>query len=199
MALPTASDNVFPKLIVSEGSSPGSAASGQQKLYIDSADHKLKRINSSGTITVIDPASVPGAELDYVEITSPVNVTATAEGSATSVVTGNAVTYDGSTAVYIEFECVALRPDLSGNAIVKLCLFEDGSSLGTIATVAQPATTSPTVGVRAPVHRRVKKTPSNASHTYSIRGFTNTGTAVVDAGAAGSGNLWPAYIRISRV
>lgn len=49
-----ASDNVFPKLIVSEGSAPASPSAGQQKLYIDSADHKLKRKDSSGTVTTIE-------------------------------------------------------------------------------------------------------------------------------------------------
>lgn len=55
-----ASDNVFPKVIVSEGSAPAAAASGQQKLFIDSADHKLKRINSGGTVTTVEGGSGSG-------------------------------------------------------------------------------------------------------------------------------------------
>jgi hypothetical protein len=54
MALPTASDNPFPSLLVTEGSAPSSPAAGKQRVYIDSADHKLKRKNSSGTVTVIE-------------------------------------------------------------------------------------------------------------------------------------------------
>jgi hypothetical protein len=57
MALPTASDNKFPKVIVSEGSTPSSPASGNQSLFIDSSDHKLKRVNSSGTVTTVEGAS----------------------------------------------------------------------------------------------------------------------------------------------
>lgn len=49
-----ASDNRFPKLIVTEGTTPASPAAGDQKLYIDSADHKLKRVNSTGTVTSIE-------------------------------------------------------------------------------------------------------------------------------------------------
>lgn len=49
-----ASDNTFPKLIVSEGTTPSSPAAGSQKLFIDSADHKLKRVNSSGTVTTVE-------------------------------------------------------------------------------------------------------------------------------------------------
>lgn len=49
-----ASDNTFPKLIVSEGSTPSSPSAGSQKLFLDSADHKLKRVNSSGAVTTIE-------------------------------------------------------------------------------------------------------------------------------------------------
>lgn len=49
-----ASDNKFPKLIVTEGATPSNPASGDQKLFIDTADHKLKRVNSSGTVTTIE-------------------------------------------------------------------------------------------------------------------------------------------------
>lgn len=52
-----ASDNVFPKVLVLEGSAPSSPSAGNQAVYIDSADHKLKRKNSSGTVTVIEAAA----------------------------------------------------------------------------------------------------------------------------------------------
>ena len=46
-----------------------------------------------------------GTELDYVQITGNVTVTATADGNSggTAVIDGNAVTYDGATRVCIEF------------------------------------------------------------------------------------------------
>lgn len=50
------SDNKFPKVIITEGSAPSNADSGDQKLYIDSADHKLKRKDSSGTVVSIEDA-----------------------------------------------------------------------------------------------------------------------------------------------
>ena len=53
MALPTASDNVFPKVIISEAAAPGSPSSGQFKLYVDSSDHLLKYKNSSGTVVTL--------------------------------------------------------------------------------------------------------------------------------------------------
>lgn len=48
------SDNAFPKIVFSEGSVPANPSTGQQKLYIDSADHKLKRVNSSGSVTTVE-------------------------------------------------------------------------------------------------------------------------------------------------
>lgn len=56
MALPTASDNLFPKVILVEGTTPANPSAGDQKIFIDSADHKLKRVNSSGTVTTIESA-----------------------------------------------------------------------------------------------------------------------------------------------
>lgn len=53
-----ASDNVFPKLIVAEGTAPASPAAGQHKLFVDSADHKLKRVDSTGTVTQVESASI---------------------------------------------------------------------------------------------------------------------------------------------
>jgi hypothetical protein len=52
-----ASDNVFPKLIVAEGTTPASPAAGQQKLFIDSSDHKFKRVDSAGTVTQVEAAA----------------------------------------------------------------------------------------------------------------------------------------------
>jgi len=49
-----ASDNEFPSLLIKEGTAPASPASGDQRVYIDSADHHLKRKNSSGTVTDLE-------------------------------------------------------------------------------------------------------------------------------------------------
>ena len=51
--MPIASDNKFPKIIITEGASPSNPASGDQKLYINSSDHKLYLRNSAGTETEV--------------------------------------------------------------------------------------------------------------------------------------------------
>jgi hypothetical protein len=55
------SNNKYPKIIITEGTAPTSPDAGDQKLYIDSADHHLKRKNSGGTVTDIE---VGGAFVD---------------------------------------------------------------------------------------------------------------------------------------
>ena len=54
------SDNKYPKIIVTEGSAPASPSSGDQKLFIDSSDHHLKRKNSAGAVVDVE-ASAAGA------------------------------------------------------------------------------------------------------------------------------------------
>ena len=50
-----ASDNVFPYVHVSPAAAPSSPSAGSQRLYLDSADgNKLKRKDSSGTVTTIE-------------------------------------------------------------------------------------------------------------------------------------------------
>lgn len=130
-------------------------------------------------------------ELDYVEITSNVSVTATTEGTANTVVTGSAVAYDGSTIVIITFFSPQVNP--SGSATMTIILVDGSTVLGQLEVI----NTSAGIYKSSRLERRL--TPSNASHTYSIRAYTSSGTATVFAGAGGTGgtNL-PAFIRITR-
>jgi hypothetical protein len=114
------------------------------------------------TITITSGTG-PGTELDYVEITSPVSITATTEATANTVVTSSSVSYDGSTTVMIEFRTVANTSFVSSQYLAR------------------------------------RLTPSNASHTYSVRATTTSGTSTVDAGAGGNGATAPAFIRITTV
>lgn len=71
-----ASDNLFPKVLIVEGSAPSSPSAGDQALFIDSADHKLKRKNSSGSVTTVEgsPADIldlPTAETDASLVLAP--------------------------------------------------------------------------------------------------------------------------------
>lgn len=151
-----------------------------------------------GDGTDVVSAYPPGYEFDYAEITSPVNITATVEASATTIITGNAVTYDGSTIVVIE--CFVPYIQAPGNDTnTSLWLYDGSSSIGRLTLMSNQTATGVSGSFRIPTVARRRLTPSNAAHTYSIRGTVNAGTGIANAGAGGSGASMPAYIRITKV
>jgi hypothetical protein len=79
------------------------------------------------------------------------------------------------------------------NAYMQLWLYQDGVSIGTLATIQVPAAASMQVPVR--VARRL--TPAAGSHTYSVRASVSTGSGTVYAGVGGIGVNVPTFIRIS--
>lgn len=142
-------------------------------------------------------AQPPGTELAYNEFTANVAITAVNPATANTVVTASAVTFDGATAVIIEFH--AGRVDGSANA-GNQCIFElyDGATdLGIVGVpfINPAATTLSTGAFRA--SRRL--TPSAGAHTFSVRAWASTGTASVSAGIGGAGTFLPGYIRILKV
>lgn len=133
-------------------------------------------------------------EMDYVQFTSSVNITATVEASADTIVTANALAGDGSTIYVIEFFCPRVRVP-AGNVNFNLWLFDGSTSQGFFGILTGPDATNE---MRVPTFLSRRLTPSNASHTYSVRATVGSGTGVADAGAGGSGTLLPGYIRIQR-
>jgi len=143
------------------------------------------------------PSSYIDHELDSVEFTAPVTVSATAD-PLTTIVTGSSVAYDGSTAIIIEFGApyIDTPAGMAGDLLI-LALY-DGSTQGRYIARWASATTA---SERHPVYVRLRLTPSAASHTYSIRGqVTNAArTATVGAGAGTGTTAMPGFIRITRV
>lgn len=149
----------------------------------------------SGTVTsgtaILTMGTVSGYEYDYVQKTSNTTLSATSAATANTIVTANAVTFDGSTAAVIEFYCPTT--DRSGGAtLIALWLYDGSSEVGAI--YYSVAVTTARLGIYA----SYRLTPSAASHTYSIRGSVNASSADINAGAAGSGNFMPCYIRIRK-
>lgn len=157
-------------------------------------------IGASGTVpksngTTLAYAFPPGHEFDYVEKTSDTSITNTTEGAADTIVTGSAVTYDGSTVVLIEFFCARINPDTAAaGRYVWVVLYDGASSIGQWGLIQTPAAASFAVPIR--LARRI--TPSAAAHTYSVRAFVGAGTATAFAGAGGNGATMPAFIRITK-
>jgi hypothetical protein len=93
MANTKGSDNPFPSILVVEGTEPTAPSAGQQRLYIDSTTHKLKRTDSTGTDVTIEAAaglSDPMTTRGDIIIRNASNVTARlAKGSASQVLTSD--------------------------------------------------------------------------------------------------------------
>lgn len=165
----------------------GTGANTGAKLSAGTAGQFLK---SGGAATANAWAS---RELDYAEVTSSVTLTGTSEGAADTIVTGNAVTYDGSTAVMIEFWCYTTATD--ANQSVVFVLLEGATVVG-IAQISCP--NGATSANRLPGTLQVRRTPAAGSKTMTLKAWKTGGTAIVGAGAGGSGTGLPAYLRITR-
>lgn len=113
----------------------------------------------------------PGYEYDYaINSASDPSVTATTAATAGTLVTGNAVTYDGSTVVLVDV--YAPGPIAPSGQSIRLCLYQDGSLLyDTLGWVGLAGAVSNSF------HGWVRFTPSAGSHTYSVRAYVSAGTA----------------------
>ncbi len=172
----------------------GTGADTAAKLTAGTAGMFLK---SAGAAAVNLWAFPPGYELDYVQITSPVSITATSEATATTCITGSAVSYDGSTVVEIDWFAPYVNPDNSvAGRYMQAILYDGSSSIGELNVLGNQVAGQTMWSVLRGSRRL---TPSNASHTYSIRAYVSAGTGSFGAGAAGTGNYQPAFIRVRKV
>jgi hypothetical protein len=139
----------------------------------------------------------PGHEFDYVEKTSSTSITATSEATADTVVTGSAVTYDGSTAVMVEFFSPSVRPatDAVADRSVNVTLYDGAASIGIWGQTITPAQNDD----NKPFHLVRRLTPSGAAHTYSVRAYVSGGTGTISGGTGGVTAAMPAFIRITKV
>lgn len=139
-------------------------------------------VGGNGKVLVADSTQTLGMKWDYppgyaldraTAVTSDANITGTTSGSPTTVITGNAVTYDG-TAVWIRFSCYALQ---RGTGTIHVGVYKDGSLLNEVGlqTVS---------GIVPGGTLRLRDTPAAGSHTYSVRAWVDAGTGVVYASAA---------------
>jgi hypothetical protein len=154
-------------------------------------------IDHTGITGVGGSADLAGKELNYVAFTSDVLPTNSAEASADTVVTSGSVAYDGSTIIQVEFYSPDVgTPSVSGSTII-LLLYEDSTLLGRIAVIRTVAASQ----LRLPVRTALRRTPSNASHTYTVKAIVSstTGGPFVTGGAGGAATGVAGFIRITRV
>lgn len=185
-----------PELLHGDGSPEGRVFAPQGSFYMrrDQGGLYVKT-----TASTLDTGWVlnGSAELDYKQATADVTgITATSEAAATTVLTGNAVNFDGSR-VKVEF----FAPQITyvggtGTNKLSLVFLRDSTVIG--QAVILETGTAFTSGKAATAS--CFDTPSAGQHTYAVKAFAaaTSPNYTVRAGAGGSGALVPAFLRVTK-
>lgn len=145
---------------------------------------------ASGETTGILPSYPPGYILDYVEITSPVTVSGTSEGAATTIITGTSQAY-AAEPIWVEFYCPDMQDSGAGFCIVHL--WDGGTVLGRLGIFAGAT------GERWPGGSlKVKLTPTAATHQYIVKGQVDASSSTIGAGNKGSSAYMPAFLAVTK-
>ena len=192
-----ASNNTAIKSVVNgniDNANVAVAANISGSKLLDGSVTNAKLVAAAGVLADMPP----GRELLYTEYTAPVSITATTVGTANTIVTASAFTFDNVTPVIIEFFSPRIDAPNSATPHMYIGVFEDGTQKAVIADITNNSATAYSQACLA----RYRLTPSNASHTYSIRGYMNAGATsqTVNAGTGGStsGLLSAGYIRVTK-
>ena len=139
--------------------------------------------------------TITKTEMSYTEQTAQVGITGTAEAAANAVIQAPAVAFDGTTTVLIEFFVPAVVPAAVAGAILFLWLYQDGVSIGRLASFCNPATGQFIV----PGYAARRMTPSAGNHNYTLGATVSGGNGTIFCGSGSAGQYLPGYLRISRV
>ena len=131
-----------------------------------------------------------GSEIGYTQIVANVNVTDTAEGTATALITSSALTFSGAAAIAEFFTPSALGP--TGGFMV-FSLWEGATQIGRLVEMGGISGGQAQMAICA----RYRFTPTAGTHTYKVAGWvaSTTGTPLIKAGSGGTGADVPAYLR----
>jgi hypothetical protein len=142
-------------------------------------------IARSGANFNIAASRVAGYQWDYVTQTSDLTVSATTAATAQAFLTGNSVSYDGATRVQLEW----WSPSVSGTGVAVAELYDGATDQSLRIGQAGPGASG------SPVYGVYFFTPSNASHTYSIKFWRVTANMTVSGN--GGGIYAPAFLRVT--
>lgn len=127
---------------------------------------------------------------DYVQLTTSTAVASSSQAAPTTLITGNAVVYDGATLVSIEAMIPAIRTGTSGEIILQI--WEDTTILGDLCGASSPG-----IVADLPGFARLYRTPTAGSHTYSLRGYFSGAAGSVRCGTFGGASWAPAHLRVA--
>lgn len=185
-----------PTLFHGDGSPEGGVFAPQGSVYMrrDQAAMYVKT-----TAVTLDTGWVlnGGGEWDFKQATADITgINATTEAGASTVITGNSVTYDG-TRVKLEFYTPEIV-NVAGTGTNKLTVvfLRDSTVVGQAAIVESGSSFSDREGAKAECF----DTPAAGAHTYAVKAFSaaTSPNYTVKAGAGGSGNLVSAYLRVTK-
>jgi hypothetical protein len=181
----------MPEVIHGDGSPDGVHYAPQGSLYMrrDGGDAWHLYVKTTAVTLSTGWVALPGQEFDYVQITAnPAGITATTEGTSQPVITGDSVYYDG-TRVKVSFFVPKLTSSASLNAT--FVVYRDATVIGQVS--------GGTVNTTAEAMEfEILDTPPAGAHAYAVKAFVSTGTLTVNAGAGGSGNLVPGWLRVTK-
>lgn len=145
-----------------------------------------------GTWTQVGAAS-GGVELDYVEITAPVSISATSAAAANTCITGTSKAY-AATRIRIEVYAPFAGPK-NANTDLQVTLWDGATDLGVIADIFSTSSAE----ADCPLYAVRYLTPTAAVHQYIVKAFRGAG-ATNGAFAASTGGVataMPAFLRVS--
>lgn len=133
--------------------------------------------------------------ISYVEFNTDVTISATTAATANTVVTAAAFTPNGADTYYVEFFAPAVSLGTSVGAQILIVLYDNGSQISAGASqIGQFVNPAAATFINECYASSPRLTPSNASHTYSIRAFRVTANGSVN-GTSGA-TTQPGYVRV---
>lgn len=129
-------------------------------------------------------------ELDYNAKTSNSTITATSQGGAQTVVSGNSLAFDTSNKIIT----VSLpKMSITTNDEIIFVLLRGATVVGQMQVALDAGLNW--FAFSYVFHDRA---PSAGTYQYTLKAYVTAGTATISGGAGGSGNLMPLQIRVSK-
>jgi hypothetical protein len=182
----------MPQVLHGDGSPEGAHYAPQGSMYMrrDGGDAWHLYIKSTAITINTGWIALPGQELDYAQITAnSAGITATTEATSQAVVTGNSVYYDGSR-VKISFFVPKLTS--AASQTVTFVIYRDATVIGQVFGGTVNTT------LQGSDFEVFDPTPGTGLHTYAVKAFVSASTLTANAGAGGSGNLVPGWLRVTK-